>query len=401
MDRESLARRNMNEAQALHQPSTLHTFRGAFLSFLAKLPVLPQRTTADRLLVIRPDHLGDVLLMMPAIRLIKLERPDIELHVICGKWAAELLAPYDEIDLVLTLDFPGFQRQRVSATRNPYLMALDSARMLREIGYGSALVMRPDHWWGAMLAFLAGIPERIGYDKANIAPFLTGRLPHQHEHAILQNMRLAQFWLGIPPGKDIDLTLPVNPADIATIDQLLSTRQIAPDQPIVCIHPGSGMPSKLWQCDKWAAVADQVAQVHRAAIVFTGSAAESALINDIVARMKAKAHSVAGATTVGQLAALYRRSCLVLGPDSGAMHVAAAVHTPTVTLFGPADPTEFAPWGDERQHAVVTSSIACRPCRILDWGDDRVENHPCVRDISVSQVLEETQRVMQSSNVED
>ena len=161
------------------------------------------------------------------------------------------------------------------------------------------------------------------------------------------------------------------------------------------------MPSKLWQSDKWAAVADQVAQVHRAAIVFTGSSAETALINDIVARMKAKAYSVAGATKVGQLAALYRRSCLVLGPDSGAMHVAAAVHTPTVTLFGPADPTEFAPWGDERQHAVVTSSIACRPCRILDWGDDRVENHPCVRDISVNQVLEETQRVMQSSNVED
>ena len=391
----------MNEAQALHQPSTLHPFRGAFLSFLAKLPVLPQRTTADRLLVIRPDHLGDVLLMMPAIRLIKLERPDIELHVICGTWAAELLAPYDEIDLVLTLDFPGFQRQRVSATRNPYLMALDSARILRRIGYGSALVMRPDHWWGAMLAFLAGIPERIGYDKANIAPFLTGRLPHQHEHAILQNMRLAQFWLGIPPGKDIDLTLPVNPADIATIDQLLSTRQIAPDQPVVCIHPGSGMPSKLWQSEKWAAVADQIAQLHAASIVFTGSSAEAALINDIVERMKAKAHSIAGATSVGQLAALYRRSCLVLGPDSGAMHVAAAVHTPTVTLFGPADPIEFAPWGDERHHAVVTSSIACRPCRILDWRDDPVEYHPCVRDINVNQVLEETQRVMQSNNAED
>ena len=296
MDRESLARRNMNEAQALHQPSTLHTFRGAFLSFLAKLPVLPQRPTADRLLVIRPDHLGDVLLMMPAIRLIKLQRPDTELHVICGTWAAELLAPFDEIDLVLTLEFPGFQRQRVSATRNPYLIALDSARMLREIGYGSALVMRPDHWWGAMLAFLAGIPERIGYDNANVAPFLTGRLPYQQEHAILQNMRLAQFWLGIPPGKDINLTLPVNPADIVTVDQLLSDRQIAPDQPVVCIHPGSGMPSKLWQCEKWAAVADQIAQLHAASIVFTGSAAESALINDIVERMKAKAHSVAGAT---------------------------------------------------------------------------------------------------------
>lgn len=400
MDREALARRNTRKAQALHRSSALHSFRGLLLSCVARLPIALQQADSNRMLVIRPDHLGDVLLTIPALQLIKRERPDIELHVICGKPAAELLAPCDEIDVVLTLDFPGFRRQRSSRSQTPYLMALDSARMLRKIGYNSAIVMRPDHWWGAMLAFLAGIRERIGYDKPNVAPFLTAGLRHQHEHALLQNLRLAHFWLGIPHVQDVELTLPVDPADIASVDQLLSDQSIDAEQPIVCIHPGSGMPSKLWQSDKWAQVADQIARLHSAAIVFTGSPAEAALIDEIGSKMNAKFYSVAGKTAVGQLAALYRRSSAVLGPDSGAMHVAAAVHTPTVTLFGPADPVEFAPWGERGKHVVLTSSIACRPCRVLDWRDDSLEYHPCVRDIRISQVLEALDRVMHSGGAD-
>lgn len=401
LDNETLAARNLRKARSLHQPPALHAVRDFFLSCLAKMPVPPQRVRSNRVLVIRPDHLGDILLMTPALQFIKREKPQTELHVICGGWAAELLARFDEVDVVLTLDFPGFQRQVCSPMSNPYRQALDTARLLRRIGYDSALVMRPDHWWGAMLAFLAGIRERIGYDNASVAPFLTARAPHQHEHAVLQNLHLAQFWLGAAHIRDAEFRLPVDPADAAKADQLLSARGIDGSTLIVCIHPGSGMPSKLWLSDKWALVADQVAARHKAAIVFTGSASEKALIDDIVSKMKARSCSVAAETNASQLAALYRRAGAVLGPDSGAMHVAAAVHTPTVTLFGPADPIEFAPWGDRRQHATVTSSIACRPCRILDWRGDSSEYHPCVRDISVSQVLEKTERVLQANSAGD
>ncbi|MCY4538793.1 MAG: lipopolysaccharide heptosyltransferase II [Chloroflexi bacterium] len=393
MDKETLARRNLEVARTLHQPSAPHAVRDLFLSGLATLPIPPRRARSNRVLVIRPDHLGDVLLMTPALQFIKRERPETELHVICGAWAADVLARYDEVDVVLTLDFPGFQRQGRSRRGNPYLRAIDSARMLRRIGYDSALIMRPDHWWGAMLAFLAGIEERIGYDNANVAPFLTGRSPHQYEHAVLQNLHLAQFWLGAPHNRDIELNLTVDPADAAAVDQLLADRGIDVATPIICIHPGAGMPSKLWQSDKWAEVADQVARRHNVTIIFTGSSPEQAVIEDIAGGMTAASCSVAGETSAGQLAALYRRARAVLGPDSGAMHVAAAVHTPTVTLFGPADPIEFAPWGDRRKHAAITSTIACRPCRILDWRDDSLAYHPCVRDISVCQVLEALQRV--------
>ncbi len=391
----------MRKARTLHQPSALHPIRDILLSRLAKIPIPPQRAISNRALVIRPDHLGDALLMGPALQFIKRMRPQTEIHVICGAWAAEILAQFDEVDVVLTLDFPGFQRQRSSPARNAYLLALDSARMLRRIGYDSALIMRPDHWWGAMLAFLAGIRERIGYDNANVAPFLSGGLPQQQEHVVLQNLRLIEFWLGAAHDRDIELTLAVDAAAAATVEQLLRDRGIDIEQPVICIHPGSGMPSKLWQPDKWAEAADQIARLRKAATIFTGSSGEAALIDDIAGMMKTKAYSVAGETNAAQLLALYQRACAVLGADSGAMHVAAAARSPTVTLFGPADPNEFAPWGDPRKHATITSQIACRPCRILDWGDDPLAYHPCVRDISVSQVLEATMRVFAASGADD
>ena len=79
---------------------------------------------------------------------------------------------------------------------------------------------------------------------------------------------------------------------------------------------------------------------------------------------------------------------MVLGPDSGPLHLAAAVGTPTVSLYGPADPIEFGPWGPSGRHKLLTSPIACRPCRILDWGDDDLVWHPCLADITVEQVLD-------------
>ncbi len=385
----------------MHQPSALHRTRDIFLACLAKLPLPQQVASSNRVLVIRPDHLGDVLLMRPALQFIKRQRPQIELHVICGAWAAQALVGCAEVNVALTLDFPGFQRQRAARTRNPYLLALDSARKLRRVGYDSALIMRPDHWWGAMLAYLAGISQRVGYAHASGAPFLTRHMRHQQEHAVLQNLHLAQFWLGADDAEhegNIDLTMAVDATATAAVEQLHSEQLISAEQPIVCIHPGSGMTSKLWQPRKWAQVADDITGQRAAAVIFTGSRAEQALVDDIASQMQAKSYSVAGKTSVSQLAALYRRASLVLGVDSGAMHIAAAAGCPTVTLFGPADPIEFAPWGDAHKHQTVTATIACRPCRILDWGDDALENHPCVRDISVSQVLVAAQRALAASS---
>jgi ADP-heptose:LPS heptosyltransferase len=265
---------------------------------------------------------------------------------------------------------------------------------LRRISYSSAIILRPDHWWGAMVTFLASIPQRVGFQMPDTAPFLTHAIAHQREHAVLQGLRLMEPWIGPTAAESAVFTFPVDALDRSYIDSYLEEWRIRPDEPIFCIHPGSGTWAKQWPEENWSTVADTLAEQLDARVVFTGVESEFAMVKRITQRMKQPYCIIAGETHIGQLAALYTRARVAIGPDSGPLHLAAAVGTPTVTLYGPADPAEFGPWGPADRHIVLASDIACRPCRILDWADDNPDFHPCMRDISVGQVLEAARRAV-------
>jgi heptosyltransferase-2/heptosyltransferase-3 len=171
------------------------------------------------------------------------------------------------------------------------------------------------------------------------------------------------------------------------VDSLLSLT-LPPEQPYIAIHPGAGSSIKSWPPERWAAAADRLCDRLGAVAVFTGGDREHTAIWAILDRMRNRGLSLAGETNLAQLAAVYERAEVVLGPDTGPLHLAAAVGTPSVHLFGPADPAQFGPWGNPERHVVVGSDIGCRPCRILDWSGDDPDLHPCVRDISVQQVTD-------------
>lgn len=397
MNRETLVLRNRSMAEAFHRPAPKHQLRRALLEMAGHIPVptLPTHRR-NRILLIRPDHLGDVLLTTPAIYALREVNPYTEIHTLVGPWSADAIAAYPEIDLVLTLAFPGFSREPKENWRSPYQLALQTAAHLRRIGYSSAVILRPDHWWGAMVAKLAGIPERIGYDLPEVAPFLTNVIEHHHEHALQQNLRLMEAWTGkVAPEKTV-YRFPVDSASEGYADGYLQEWGIQPEQPVICIHAGTGTWVKHWREERWASVADTLADQLDAAIVLTGGHHELGLTRRIAAQMKNRACIMAGDTRIGQLAAVLKRARVVLGPDSGPLHLAAAVGTPTVGLYGPADPVEFGPWGSPQKHYVVTSDIGCRPCRVIDWGTDDPECHPCVRDITVARVLDAARRAFNS-----
>lgn len=380
-----------------------HLIRRGLLHILAQVPVSRQKPPPhDRILLIRPDHLGDVLLTTPAIHALRQAHPNAEIHALVGPWSAEVLANYDTIDTVLTLPFPGFSRSEKKGWQFPYQLALQSARHLRLIGYTSAVIMRPDHWWGAMLAYLAGIPQRIGYDHIDVEPFLTRVLPQRQEHAVIKNLRLVEGWTGALNPEQITYHFHVDQkADRAYVDEYLKQWDIPVERPIFVIHPGSGTWVKRWEESSWAVVADTLTEQLGATVVFTGSDHEMYLAQSIVAQMNQPACIMVGDTQLLQLATLLKRAILVLGPDSGPLHLAAAVGTPTVALFGPADPVEFAPWGSVERHRVLTSDIGCRPCQILDWGDDSPLYHPCVKEITIGRVLDAARRAVKADSIEN
>jgi lipopolysaccharide heptosyltransferase II len=396
-DLNALARRNRTLIEARHQPSRRQQIRDGLLRVVAHLPVPQVRGDGRTILLVRPDHVGDVLLTGPAIQALKAARPGARLVALVGPWSAGVISAYPEIDLTLTLPFPGFARHPVRTAAQPYWLAWQRAQQLRRLQAETAILFRPDHWWGALLIWLAGIPQRIGYDLPNVAPFLTEAIPFRRQHVVLQDLALLRAWVD-PAPEAVRLSYPVDSDERTAITARLAELGLPPGAPRLIIHPGSGTAIKQWAPERWAAVADRLAAARGAPVIFTGGDHELRLIETISGQMAAPAINLAGETNLSQLAALYEHAALVLGPDSGPLHLAAAVGAPTITLFGPADPAEFGPWGDPDKHAILTSPIACRPCRILEWPDDDPRYHPCVRDISVEAVIAAAQRVTQANS---
>lgn len=393
MDREALIHRNRSMAEAFHATPLRQHIRRVMLSLTSRMPIRPQKPRpAERILLIRPDHLGDTLLTIPAINALRAAQPNAEIHVLVGPWSAGALANLPQVDAVLTLPFPRFDPDEADSYASG-VQLIRRARQLRLIGYSSAVILRPDHWWGAVLAFLAGIPQRIGYDTPESRPFLTHVIQHERAHAVRQNLRLVEHWTGPVDPERVPYAFPCDDTDHAYVDAYLKEWDIEPQQPIFCIHPGSKYWVRQWPVENWATVADTLTDQLGATAVFTGSDSELSMVQAITAAMQRPACVIAGDTQVNQLAALFERARVVLGPENGPLHLAAAVDTPTVALFGPSDPDEFHPWGPRDRHLVLTSDIGCRPCRVLDWSGDTPDNHPCLREISIGRVLDAARRV--------
>jgi len=134
---------------------------------------------------------------------------------------------------------------------------------------------------------------------------------------------------------------------------------------------------------------------YKARLLITGSSREEGLAREIASHMRSEAVIAAGQTTLGEMAGLMARADLVIGVDSGPMHLAVAQGVPTIHLYGPVDHRTFGPWGNLRRHRVVISDLSCIPCNRLDYTPEELEGHPCVRLITEEQVLEEAYRLLE------
>jgi lipopolysaccharide heptosyltransferase II len=357
-----------------------------------------------RILLVRPDHLGDLLMTTPVLHALKQRAPNAHITMMVGPWSSEVVARHPDIDRILTRTFPGFQRVAQKAL-TPYILLFSTAKQLRRGQFDLAINLRPDFWWGAALIYLAHIPRRVGYALEPGRPFLTHTLPFQSpEHAAVSNLRLASAALqalGCPPLDEPYTPEPYPLQFIPTADEhqwvteRLYNDGIDTDTPFIVIHPGSGAAVKLWRTEGWAGCADALTKSLTIStpvrIMLTGSKNERPMLEEIARGMQSPAVLVTDAT-IGQLAALLARALVVLSVDSGPLHLAVAQGTPTVQLFGPTDPRIFGPWGIRERHIVLASTHRCPscpaiPCGRLDFPPQALADHPCVRLITEQQVL--------------
>ncbi len=371
--------------------------------------------TVPRILLIRPDHLGDLVLTTTVLHALRTHAPNAHITMMVGPWSSEIVARHPDIDQLITFPFPGFQRTPQKPW-TPYILLLSAAQQLRRSKYNLVINLRPDFWWGAALTYLARIPRRIGYAIKPGTPFLTHILPFTApEHWTVSNLRLASAaleTLGYPPLEEpytperYPLQFTPTPEEHKWVAERLSNEGIDAHTPIAVIHPGTAAAVKLWRPQAWShcanALTSSLTQPSPVRIILTGSKHEQPLMEEIARGITSPTLLITDAT-LGQLTALLARAQLVLGVDSGPPHLATSQNTPTVRIFGPTDPRLAGPWGPPEQQLVIASTQRCPgcptiPCGRIDFRPEELSAHPCTRLVPEQQVMEAINKLLGMTN---
>lgn len=341
-----------------------HRTRDRILPLIGRRASRPASGDPHTVLVVQPDHLGDILLAQPAVRWLRATLPDHRLIAVVGPWSESITRMAWPVDEIVPVAFPGFTRDRKQSPAAPYRQLMVEARRLREYRAASAVVLRPDAWWAAWLAWLSTSDSVTTGDDPRSAAFATRSVPIPAAgHAAVRALAIAA---GIRPGLEAQgerpSTLGLPPSAEAEQSARALLKQHGVDGAYVVVHPGSGAPVKLWPVHRWRSV---LRRSEQSPVIVTGSADEASVCNEI-ARGLDHVTSLAGQTPIEILAEILRGARLVIGTDSGPMHLAVAAGVPTVHLFGPSDPKRYGPWGPGDRHIIVRSEWTCPACGNLD-----------------------------------
>lgn len=337
---------------------------------------------AQKILVRVPNWVGDAVISLPALRMLRERFPAAELTVLARPTVAGLYGSVPGIDRVIVFEHQGRHRGWSGWLR--------LAGELREEGFDLAVLFQ-NAFQAALIAFLAHIPRRLGYARDARGPLLThpirrprpGEIPLHETYYYLELLRRAGWLDTLPVVKEVRLTPPAD-----TVEQMRQRlralgleRDAGSRRPLVIVAPGAAYGSaKCWLPERYAAVADRLVEAIDAAVLLCGTPAEGALGDAIGARMRSQPISLIGQTTLEEFLALLPAADLFLGNDSGATHLAAAVGLPQVVIFGPTDEAGTAPLNPAAR--LVKHPVSCSPCFLRHCPVD----HRCMTGVGVEDV---------------
>ena len=296
---------------------------------------------AQRFLMVRLSSIGDIVHALPAAAALAETFPEAQIHWVVEKCYALLLEGNPHLHRIVELDTLGWRRHLTwNAT---WREISDGISDLRQTPYDAALDFQ-GLWKSAVVARLSRAHERIGFAERWLREPSAGTLytqrisPREHVHVVEENLALvarlgahAQHW---------QFPLPWSDEDDAYVEAQLTALG---SEDFIIVNPGGGWRSKCWSPENYAALVRQLAGMLPGQILLTGSPAEEPMIGEILQNAGSeRAHYFP--STLVQFIALARRARLFIGGDTGPLHLAAAVNTPIVGIYGPTDPVRNGPF---------------------------------------------------------
>lgn len=343
-----------------------------------------------KILIVKMSAIGDVIHTLPALCAVRRRHPEAHLAWLVEEGAVEALRGHRSLDRLLIWRRASARRAYREGDRwAPLREMLRLSRELRDTRYDLVIdfhaLLKSSIW-----VVLARSPRKAGFgpgmehsEGSHI--FLNERVPaiSMEVHALDRGLHLLRS-LGIPVGP-VCYDFPILEENAKEAQRLLEGSGIRENAPLVAIHPMALWPTKLWLEEAFAEVADRLL-AGGVQVVFTGSESDREPLDHICRNLSRRAVRLDGRTGLKTLAAIYRRADLVISTDTGPMHLAAAVQTPVVALFGPTAPWRTGPYGSG--HTVLRSGVSCSPCFRRRCLTTRHEFMACMRRITPDQVID-------------
>jgi heptosyltransferase-2 len=313
--------------------------------------------------------IGDMILLTPVLRALRKELPEAHISMLVRPLVRNLMEKNPYLHEVIVYDkrgeHRGIRQMRKFADR------------LKAKRFDIAIILHPNSIRSTLLAYMAGIPERVGANIRGRELLLTAKVQRRNNiHEVQRYLDVISPITGT--GQDGKLEFwGISGDDEAFAERILADRS----GPVIGINPCTTWPSKQWPAERFARLADLLAQRFSARVLITGGPDDLHIADRITKLASSKPVNLIGRTTIWQLGALIKRCHLYITCDSGPMHISAAVDTPTIALFGPTDPVRHGPYG--AGHTVVRKEVQCSPCYQREC-----KNGDCMNAIQVEDIME-------------
>jgi lipopolysaccharide heptosyltransferase II len=361
-------------------------------------PLTPATFHPRRILVIRLDLIGDLVLSLTLARALKRTYPQAEIDLLALPASAQVASFDPYLSEIITYDPNIWRRPRALLQPKNWRAARALLRRMRARHYDLAVSVYSN--WAAILAVASGATRRVGYGREGYPGFMTdsvpggvpGRWRHyaplDHKHEVDYCLELARAAGATLTPADRIPRLYVDEGTRQSLEQLLGQAGLQPGKPlVVCQINSNNGQSKRWPIPYWALLIDRLISKEGAQVVLTGAPADLPQIEAVTRRTHVQALNLAGKTSLTQLVALLQRADLLISGDSGPLHIGVACGTPIIGIYGPTNPALAGPVSPDA--TVLRSPIWCSPCyNVKDTADCRFYTTQCMKNILPARVFE-------------
>jgi len=370
---------------------TISLFGNLYLRILKKPEKRIDKKSIKKILIIKPCCVGDILFTTPSLRAIRKKFPNARISYLIGNWSKIVIELNPNVDEVIVFDDDIIFKKRI----------IQFFRLIREIKekkFDVAIVFHPLFVY-SLLTFMAKIPVRIGFDRGGEGFLLTHRIPYLEKHEVDRCLEVVGLMGAKTDNKELDFY--ISKSDRKFADDFFKDTGIAKKDFVVaiapggCKNPGGEMPSRRWSYEKYAQLSDILCEKYNARVIIIGGKGDGEIIEKTMARMKKKTiNSFIKTKSLRQIAALIEKCDLFISHDSGLTHVANAMKTPIIVMFGPTNMVEVGPM--DKKHTVVTKNLHCSPC-YRHGIIPRCKTVECMRSITVEDVLNFVEKYYQTN----